>query len=256
MAQAPYDVRSITVQEMAAFVKIRHYSTVMPRLTKACFGGFRDGELVAAISFGWGSRPRHTIQKLFPSLGVDDYLEIGKMCLRDDQPKNSETSFMSDAFWKLHKQFPDLKLIFTWADGLWGKPGYVYQAANFLYGGFIWTDVYQTEDGKRIHPLQLQAEISKSGLSTTRRTNRPTEREMAERGWQHYWGKQFRYVKFLCDAKEQQRLLAESPFPWTATRAGYPKAADLVWFQKVEGTKLPCEQPKFTGTWDSQEAAA
>src|SRR5712692_10662588 len=98
MAQAPYDVRSITVQEMATFVKIRHYSKLMPRITKACFGGFRDGELVAAISFGWGSRPRHTIQKRFPSLNVDDYLEIGKMCIRKRQPKGAATPFMSDAF--------------------------------------------------------------------------------------------------------------------------------------------------------------
>jgi hypothetical protein len=238
---------------MVAFVKVHHYSKVMPKQTKACFGGFRDGVLVAAISFGWGSRPRHTIQKLFPSMNVDDYVEIGKMCIRDGQPKGSATPFMSDAFWKLHKRFPGLKLIFTWADGMWGKHGGVYQAANFLYGGFIWTDVYQPDDGKRIHPLQLQAKTSKSGMSTKRRTNRPSQREMTERGWKQYFGKQFRYVKFLCDRKEQQRLLAESPFPWTATRAGYPKKADLAWKQSVDGKRVPCEQPQFTGAWDSRE---
>lgn len=129
-------VRSIPVQEMATFVATNHYSTVMPRITKQCFGGFRDERLVAAISFGWGSRPRHTIQKLFPSLNTTDYLEIGKMCLLDSEPRNSESQFMAVAFRKLHNKLPHLKLIFTWADGMWGKPGYVYQAASFLYGGF------------------------------------------------------------------------------------------------------------------------
>lgn len=237
----PFDVRTITVQEMTAFVAQHHYSTVMPRITKICYGGFREGVLVAAISFGWGSRPRHTIQRIFPSLNTRDYREIGKMCLADSEPKNSETQFMSVVFRMLHKHLPNLKLIFTWADGIWGKPGYVYQAASFLYGGFIWTEVYQTRDGQRIHPSQLQSEM-RSYL----RTQRPNAVELAERGWRHYFGKQFRYVKFLCDRKEQERLLAESPYYWD-TR--YPKADALEWRENINGCQVLCPQPEFTGTY-------
>ncbi len=237
----PYEVRIIPVQEMADFVARHHYSKTMPRITKVCYGGFRSEELVAAISFGWGSRPLHTIRRLFPSLVSQDYLEIGKMCLADSQPRNSETQFMAATFWMLRKQFPDVKLIFTWADAMWGKPGYVYQAANFLYGGFIWTDVYQTPDGQRIHPLQLR-----SAMGTYLRTQRPNAIELAERGWAHYFGKQFRYLRFLCDAREQQRLLRESPFSWSTK---YPKAVDLEWYQCIEGKKIPCTQPQFTGTY-------
>jgi hypothetical protein len=245
----PYDVRPITAKEMATFVAQNHYSIVMPRITKACFGGFRDEELAAAISFGYGSRPRHTIQKLFPSLNTTDYMEIGKMCLKDDEPGNSESQFMSVAFRMLHEKFPNLKLIFTWADGIWGKPGYVYQASNFLYGGFIWTDAYQTHDGKRIHPLQLQAE-----MGTYLRTQRANAKELEERGWKHYYGKQFRYVRFLCGRIEKRRLLRESPYSWTATRVGYPKEIDLAWLQKIDGMKIPCEQPQFTMAWDKRAA--
>jgi hypothetical protein len=241
MSRCPYDVRPITVDEMTAFVTQHHYSTVMPRITKVCYGGFREEVLVAAISFGWGSRPRHTIQRIFPSLDTDDYLEIGKMCLANSEPPNSETQFMARAFWMAHKQFPDVKLIFTWADAMWGKPGYVYQAANFLYGGYIWTDVYLTSNGQRIHPLQLQ-----SGMGTFLRTQRPNAIELAERGWAHIFGKQFRYVKFLCDSREQQRLLGESPFSWTTK---YPKAADLEWYQRLNGKRVLCAQPRFTGAY-------
>lgn len=249
-----YDVRPISTQEMTAFVLKHHYSSVMPRITKACYGGFRDDDLVASISFGWGSRPRHTIQRLFPSLNTKDYLEIGKMCLRDDQPPSSESMFMSTAFWMVCKKFPEIKLIFTWADGIWGKPGYVYQASNFLYGGFIWTDVYQSRDGRRIHPLQLQ-----SVMGSYLRGQRPNAIEMAERGWKHYFGKQFRYVKFVCDRVEKRRLLAESAaagFTWTDTRAGYPKHQDLEWKVSQAGVKVICEQPVFTGTISAAPAAA
>jgi len=43
-------------------------------------------------------------------------------------------------------------MLYTLADGIVGRIGYVYQASNFLYGGFFWTDVYMGADGEKIHP--------------------------------------------------------------------------------------------------------
>ena len=95
-----------------------HYSKVMPRLNKLFLGGFSStGELVAVITLGWGVRPRHTIQALFPDLDTKDYFEIGKMCLTDEMPKNSESKFLSMCMKYLQKSYPEIKLIFTWADG-------------------------------------------------------------------------------------------------------------------------------------------
>lgn len=239
-------IREISPQQMQTFVTENHYSTTMPRITKACYGGFQDDSLRAAISFGWGSRPRHTIQRIFPSLDTADYLEIGKMCVHDDEPRNTESQFIAETFWRLRQKFSNLSLVFTWADGLWGKPGYVYQASNFLYGGFIWTDVYQMEDGRRLHPLQIQSVLGKFGLKTVLRTQRPTFDDLTRIGWKRLRGKQFRYVLFLCadDLKKQLRL--ESPFAWTTN---YPKHSDLEWkVQTAKGTWADCTQPHFTGT--------
>jgi hypothetical protein len=47
----------------AEFVAKRHYSAVMPKLTKYYLGCFIQDELVGVITFGWGTRPKHTIQK-------------------------------------------------------------------------------------------------------------------------------------------------------------------------------------------------
>jgi hypothetical protein len=174
-------------------------------------------------------------------LGTKDFLEVGKLALADSEPRNSETQFMSTAVWMLRKQFPNLKLAFSWADGIWGKPGYVYQAASFLYGGFIWTDVYMDREGARVHPLQLQ-----SKMKTYLRTQRPNAVELAERGWRHIRGKQFRYVRFLCDRAEQKRLLAESPFYWNTD---HPKGDSLEWREKTVAGWVPCPQPKFAGAW-------
>ena len=238
-------VREISTVEMQAFVTKHHYSATMPRHTKVCYGGFRDETLRGAISFGWGSRPVHTIRRLFPSLGTADYRDIGKMCVHDDEPKNTESQFMAEAFRRLQRKMPNLSVIFTWADGILGKPGYVYQASNFLYGGFIWTEVYQMEDGQRVNPLQLQKIYARVGLKTSMRTQRPTSKEMVQMGWKHFRGKQFRYVKFLCARDLQAVLLRESPFTWTTN---YPKHADLEWKTQEGGKWVTCPQPRFTGT--------
>ena len=237
------ELKIISTREMSDFVERWHYSRSMPRLTKVCVGEFRGSALVSAISFGWGSRPLHTIRALFPSLTTADYFEIGRMCLDDAEPRNSESAFIAQAGAWLRANHPQVKLLFTWADGMWGKPGYVYQASNFLYGGFIWTDAYLTADGKKLHPLQLQAERRKRGMTVKARTQRPSFEEQQAFGWKHYFGKQFRYIKFLCGHKERKRLLAESTIQW---QAAYPKGKDCQWrVQAGQGSRVNCEAPSF-----------
>ena len=45
-----------------------HYSPIMPRLTKHYLGCYVDDKLVGGLTFGWGTRPKHTIQKMFPEV--------------------------------------------------------------------------------------------------------------------------------------------------------------------------------------------
>src|SRR5712664_3071383 len=76
-------IEEIQLKVAAEFVKQHHYSKVMPKLNKVVLGLFDATRLVGIITFGWGVRPQHTIQKLFPSLNASDYFEIGKLCLLD-----------------------------------------------------------------------------------------------------------------------------------------------------------------------------
>jgi hypothetical protein len=204
-----------------------HYSRVMPKLTHVCYGGEINGELVAVITLGWGVRPLHTIKKLFPALMPQDYWEIGKMCLVDDLPRNSESYFMSMVIKEVKKTHPEKKIIYTWADGIVGKPGYVYQAANFHYGGFIWTDTYISELGEKIHPRTSQSIVKKNG--NYKKQSRPTLAQLNEQGITHYQGKQFRYAYFL---KDEKQLMNQSTVKWTIK--DYPKDKDLEWKKKTK----------------------
>ena len=86
----PVDYRVATL-----FVQERHYSPVMPKLTKHYLGAYQDDELVGILTLGWGTNPMGTIKKMFPELTTADYYEIGKMCMDDAMPRNSETQMMS-----------------------------------------------------------------------------------------------------------------------------------------------------------------
>ena len=50
------------------------------------------------------------------------------------------------------KENTDCLFLYTMADGIMGKCGYVYQASNFYFGEKYWTQVYMMENGEKLHP--------------------------------------------------------------------------------------------------------
>ena len=235
-------VTTIPPDEARAFVKQHHYSEVMPRITKVCLGAYTGGgeRLLGVATLGYGTRPLHTIRKLFPSLGVEDYFELGKLCLSDELLRNSESWFLSKIVRHLKQNHPSVRLLFSWADGIVGKPGYVYQAANFYYGGYIWTEMYLDKNGNRCHVRSIQGHPDlpqSAGKFKTRNYE-----AVHALGYTKYFGLQFRYVYPLCSKQEWERLQIESTEAWA--RGGYPKTANCVWkVQTGRGSRADCVLP-------------
>ena len=240
------EVREIEKLQALSLIFKFHYSAIMPRLIDVYLGAFIGSKLVGVITLGWGVRPLHTIRVLFPSCTTKDYYEIGKMCMDDNMPKNSESVFLSRVI-KWMKQNTTKKILFTWADGTLGKPGYVYQSANFKYGGYIWTDLYLTENGERIHPRSAQGITNKFKQKTAKYGHRPNRQQLKKMKWDHYRGKQFRYVYFICDKRERKKLEAESIVMWNID---YPKDMDLEWrIQNLDnGDWLVCSKLPYNTT--------
>jgi hypothetical protein len=260
-------IREVPLREAAEFVAQHHYSKVMPKLNKVVLGLFESGAMVGVITFGWGVRPKDTIKKLFPSLDSKDYLEIGKLCLLDELPKNSESRFISAAMRFLKQIRPELKVLFTWADAIWGKPGYIYQASNFLFGGSIGSEAYRTDGGERLHPRQLRKYLMSLGVISTGNkgywkpkngksgVHRPYPNDMVDLNLSHVRGLQFRYVYFLCKDRERDALLEESTVHW---HRDYPKLTDCQWKIKRPGLMweewFPLSEgtPVFTGAFNTK----
>lgn len=229
-----FDVKEIDKTIAIDFIQERHYSKVMPRLTKHWLGFFYEGELVGVLTLGWGTQPLQTIKKLFPNLVSEDYYEIGKMCMDDKMPRNSESQMISSAVRWMKKNLPEKKFLYTWADGIVGKVGYVYQASNFQYGGFIWTDIYISPTGEKIHPRSSKALLQENAQFLGKeKLFWMTPDFMKIKGIRRIRGKQFRYIYPL--TKESKKILTEgSTVEWNLD---YPKEQNLLWKEQVEKGK-------------------
>lgn len=235
-----FEIKEVSKETALEMIQRFHYSNTLPKLNKHFIGFHLGGELVGIVTLGWGTRPLHTIQKLFPSLESKDYFEIGRMCMAEEMPRNSESQMLSQLVKWLKVNKPEIKVLFTWADGMLGKVGYVYQASNFLYAGHVGGEFY-LKDGIKIHPRQTKALFGLEG--DKRKTIRPTLEQMKEFNISHYRGKQFRYLQFLCNKKEKQRLMKESLVPITFE---YPKEDALEWKTRIgKGKWAKCEQPEY-----------
>ena len=224
-----FKVQEIDKHLAIEFVQSRHYSKVMPRLTKHYLGVYDRETLAGVLTLGWGTQPLQTIRKLFPELVSKDYYEIGKMCMDEAYPTNSETQMLSAILKWIKQNCPELKMLYTWADGIVGKAGYVYQAFNFLYGGYIWTDIYIGEDGEKIHPRSSRGLLRENARWLGRdKLFWMTPDFLKHKGIQRIKGKQFRYVLPL--SKLYRKLLKESTVEWTRN---YPKDFDLQWKKQI-----------------------
>ena len=238
-----YRAEPIPLSLAKGFVAAHHYAIHVPPHCLLNLGCFKGQEVVGVALWGYGVRPRHTIQRLFPSLGTKDYYELNRLCLLDSEPRNSETQFLRLCRRFIHKRNPCRIVLFSWADGMRGKPGYVYQADNWFYGGFIQTEFYITTENEVVHPRLLITRYGKRNKAFTRSL-----------GLRKVWGRQFRYCRFLCSHGRRKQLLAESPIDWTQP---YPKKKDCIWRYEgaAEGSRESREPPRFEGSGQFRHAA-
>ena len=235
-----FEVKEIHKVYAIDFVQKFHYSPVMPKLTKHFLGFYLDGELKGVLTLGWGTQPRQTINKMFPGLTSKDYYEIGKMCMDDDMPRNSESQMIS-ATVRWMKKNTDCLFLYTMADGIMGKCGYVYQASNFYFGEKYWTPVYLMENGEKLHPRSSNSlckenakflekkygkkflEKYKPDANGERYPKYFTSDFMLHRGIKRIDGLMFRYL-YPLNKKAKKIMLKDSSMPWSKK---YPKDKDF-----------------------------
>ena len=195
------------------FVQKYHYSKILPRLTKHYLGCFENDKLSGVITLGWGTQPLQTIQKIFykHDLVTQNYIEIGKMCfLPECNNGNFGSRIIKELVYWL-KENTEYMFLYTLADGIMGKCGYVYQASNFTYIGKFKTSVYMDKvTGEKIHPRSAkQLCIENAKFEGKKKVYWLTDRFCKYKGIDKINGLMFRYIYPL--NKNAKKILNEYP---------------------------------------------
>jgi hypothetical protein len=176
--------------------------------------------------------PRATPNHLFGGAsGIEDYLELCRFFVYDWCPKNTATQFLACTHRLIKRHAPRVKWLYTYAAGFQGMIGTIYQAANYEYIGrqlcssFIWVPghglIHDIARWHRYGSTEYQSLKGFSRLVPDART---------------WCGYNFRYIYWLCDAREKARLMASAQF----TAQPYPTEADLeIWVEDLAGNKTP-----------------
>ncbi len=240
------DVREIPRDTAVDFIRRYHYSKVMPRLNRHYLGFFVEGRLCGVVVLGWGTQPLQTIRKIFPRhrLKTTDYIEIGKMCfLPECNGTKYFGSLVISALARWLKANTDYLFLYTLADGIMGKCGYVYQASNFRYCGSFTTSVYRDSlTGEKIHPRSARLLLEENAaIDGVARRHWLTFDYCQHKGIEKINGRMFRYLCPLTRAA--RRILAAYP---EYNGLSYPKDCDLLFTIRTgRGQYRPIPQPQF-----------
>ena len=237
------DIKEIDKRFAPDFVQRFHYSQIMPRLTKFYLGIYNGNVLCGVVTLGWGTQPLQTIKKLFPNSDyvTNDYLEIGKMCFSPQFNNGNFGSMALSALVKWCKENTNIKFLYTLADGIMGKCGYVYQASNFRYIGSFKTSVYMdVNTGEKIHPRSAKTLcIENAEWEGKKKVFWLTHDFCQYKGIDKINGLMFRYI-YPMDKTARKEI--EKTFPVLK----HPKDGDLLFERRIaKGVFEEIRQPEF-----------
>jgi hypothetical protein len=172
MALQGYWVEETTFNHtVRKFLKRWHYSDYVNIQAKHTFCLFREGnfgipEMVGVCIYTRPAGPSAG-QSYYPE-APDKVLELRRLCLIDDTPKNAESFFVSRTI-KWLKANTDWEFILSYADMEQGHSGVIYRASNFQYLGVTGAGKTLEVDGKRFHIRTLSMLDRPYGVEINRR---------------------------------------------------------------------------------------
>lgn len=151
MTLRKYHVVKITAKMATEIVKKYHYSGKTVSNSKLHLGIVCENDLVGCLSYGPPMNGTKTSDKILP--GVDMY-ELNRMVMDDTEPRNSESRAIAACNDWLRKN-TNVQYLLSFSDGKEGNVGYIYQATNWTYIGYLLSDSFYDLDGKILHSVTV-----------------------------------------------------------------------------------------------------
>jgi len=155
-------VRIIERNQANDYIIANHYSGKVYGLSYIHLGVFgASNALQGALQYGYAMNPA-SCSTLVVGTETDQYLELNRMHLSDDLPRNSESRVIAYSLRYIGKKHPRVKWIQSFADERCGGLGVVYQACSFDYYGEH-TATFWELDGEYFHNIAMTAVNGKAG---------------------------------------------------------------------------------------------
>ena len=149
-----YSVRKIPNTLTYDWLLHKHYAHRIPSISYA-FGIYDSSNILNGICT-FGCPPSSSLRigicgKEYQSI----VLELNRLCLIDNHPKNLTSYFVSNCL----KSLPKPSIIISYADTAHNHHGYIYQACNFIYTGLsaIRTD-WHIDGLDKLHGISIADE--------------------------------------------------------------------------------------------------
>lgn len=123
------EIKVIDSASSRKIVERYHYSGKCTQNSQIHLGVFLNGKLEGALQFGPSIDKRRMAQNL--GIGFNESLELNRMALSDNCPKNSESRALGICLRLLKKNYPHLKIIISFADACQCGDGTIYRASGF-----------------------------------------------------------------------------------------------------------------------------
>lgn len=208
------DVRVIPKDRADTIIASGHYSGSVVWSSSLHLGVFHNERCIGCLQFGPPMNPAAS-NKVVSGTPSGGSLELNRMWLSDEKPKNTATRAIAFAVRFIRRTRPAVQWIQSFADERCGKLGAVYQAAGFLYLGSHLTTFYRL-DGEWFHKsMWNRAPVDKRGWGSGPKVARL--RAGMDRAIPHDF-RQFRYLLPL--RKDVLGRLCMSPQPYPKPESG------------------------------------
>ena len=192
-------VRQIDSELAREIISTFHYSKTYPDSTLYCYGGYLNGKLIGVICYGMGCG-KNQYTSIYPKIENGSYLELTRLWVANDMPRNSESKLISTSLKMLPSQY---KLIVSFADESKGHCGIIYQATNWYYLG-------KNGGGKMIEKNGITKHTRLLGIYKMRHPEYKdmTNDELMKLLGYHYveGGKKHRYVYLRGNKKDRKNI--------------------------------------------------
>lgn len=149
----PYTVELVERSTVKDFIETHHYSHNINGLRSSyCFGLYDGDRLVGAMIYG-GFAMANAWKKYGDS--DQEVMELRRLVLIDDTPRNSESFFIGKTLRWL-KKHTDVKVVVSYADPNYGHSGVIYRASNFTHVGMTSPGRVIMYQGRKYHDKAIR----------------------------------------------------------------------------------------------------